>query len=86
MAKGAWHEGSASIIILPGGDDGERLLDIVQEWTSCWMLKPSFWVRSEDVIIHVGEQTRVKATIIARNARREIDLLDYLSEIGRAHV
>ena len=86
MAKGAWHEGSASIIILPGGDDGERLLDIVQEWTSCWMLKPSFWVRSEDVISHAGEQTRVKATIIARNARREIDLLDYLSGVDLKQV
>ena len=81
MTKRAWHEGSASIIILPGGEDGEQLLNIVQEWTQCWMLKPAFWVRSDDVSTNIQEQARVDATIIARNGRKVIDLLDYLSGV-----
>ena len=86
MAKRTWHEGAASIIILPGGEDGEQLLNIVQEWTQCWMLKPAFWVRSDDVTSHEHEQARISATIIARNGRKEIDLLDYLSGVDFAQV
>ena len=86
MAKRTWHEGAASIIILPGGEDGEQLLNVVQEWTQCWMLKPAFWVRSDDVTSHEHEQARVSATIIARNGRKEIDLLEYLSGVDFAQV
>ena len=86
MTKRTWHEGAASIIILPGGEDGEQLLNIVQEWTECWMLKPAFWVRSDDVSTHVHEQARVSATIVARNGRKEIDLLEYLSGVDFAQV
>ena len=86
MAKRTWHEGAASIIILPGGEDGEQLLNVVQEWTQCWMLKPAFWVRSDDVTSHEHEQARISATIIARNGRKEIDLLDYLSGVDFAQV
>ena len=86
MAKRTWHEGAASIIILPGGEDGEQLLNIVQEWTQCWMLKPAFWVRSDDVTSHEHEQARISATIIARNGRKEIDLLEYLSGVDFSQV
>jgi len=86
MSKRTWHDGAASIIILPGGEDGEQLLDIVQEWTRCWMLKPAFWVRSDDVSTQVQEQARIDATIIARNGRKVIDLLDYLSGVDLGQV
>jgi len=81
MSKRAWHEGAASIVVLPGGEDGEQLLNIIEEWTKCWMLKPAFWVRSDDVKTPEKEQPRVDATIIARNGRKVIDLLDYLSGV-----
>jgi hypothetical protein len=86
VSKRTWHEGAASIIILPGGEDGEQLLNIVQEWTQCWMLKPAFWVRSDDVSSREQEQSRVDATIIARNGRKVIDLLDYLSGVDLSQV
>ncbi len=86
MSKRTWHEGAASIIILPGGEDGEQLLNIVQEWTQCWMLKPAFWVRSDDVLTHEHEQAKIDATIIARNGRKVIDLLDYLSGVDLTQV
>lgn len=81
MSTKTWHEGAASIIILPGGEDGAELLNIVEEWTRCWMLKPAFWVRSDDVLTHENEEAKVVSTIVARNARKEVDLLDYLSGV-----
>jgi len=86
MSNKTWHEGAASIIILPGGEDGAELLNIVEEWTRCWMLKPAFWVRSDDVSVGDNEEARVAATIVARNARKEVDLLDYLSGVDFSQV
>lgn len=74
-----WHEGSASIVLLPGGEDGLRILDIVQEWTECWMLKPAFWVYSSEEKISEDAVPRISSYVIGRNGRRNIDLLDYLS-------
>lgn len=74
-----WHEGSASVVLLPGGEDGLRILDIVQEWTECWMLKPAFWVYSSEEKISEDAIPRITTCVIGRNGRREIDLLDYLS-------
>lgn len=81
MSNRTWHEGAASIIILPGGEDGAELLNIIEEWTRCWMLKPAFWVRSDDVSGQENEEAKVLATIVARNARKEVDLLNYLSGV-----
>jgi len=86
MSKKTWHEGAASVIILPGGEDGAALLDVVEEWTRCWMLKPAFWVRSDDVSTQENEEAKVLATIVARNGRKEIDLLDYLSGVDLSQV
>lgn len=74
-----WHEGAASVILIPGGDDGDRILDIVEEWTQCWMLKPAFWVRSNEDKVPNETVPRVVATVIGRNGRKDIQLLDYLS-------
>ena len=74
-----WHEGSASVVLLPGGEDGLRILDIVEEWTQCWMLKPAFWVYSSEEKISTDSVPRITTSVIGRNGRRDIDLLDYLS-------
>ena len=78
-ASSLWHEGSASIVLLPGGEEGERILDIVEEWTKCWMLKPAFWVHSSDEKISNDSVPRITTCVIGRNGRRDIELLDYLS-------
>jgi hypothetical protein len=74
-----WHEGAASIVLLPGGEEGERILNIVEEWTKCWMLKPAFWVHSSDEKISNDSVPRITTCVIGRNGRRDIELLDYLS-------
>jgi len=78
-ASSLWHEGSASIVLLPGGEEGERILDIIEEWTKCWMLKPAFWVHSSDEKISNDSVPRITTCVIGRNGRRDIELLDYLS-------
>ena len=75
----SWHEGSATVILLPGGEDGQQILEIVEEWTQCWMLKPAFWVHSTDAKISDDAVPRISTSVVGRNGRREIDLLDYLS-------
>jgi hypothetical protein len=67
------------VVILPGGDDGLKILNIVEEWTHCWMLKPAFWVYSSESKISEDSVPRITSCVIGRNGRREIDLLDYLS-------
>lgn len=74
-----WHEGAASVFLLPGGEDGLKILDIVEEWTKCWMLKPAFWVHSSEGKISEDAVPRITSCVIGRNGRRDIDLLDYLS-------
>jgi len=74
-----WHEGAASVVLLPGGEDGLKILDIVEEWTQCWMLKPAFWVHSSESKISDDAVPRITCSVIGRNGRRDIDLLDYLS-------
>lgn len=74
-----WHEGAATVILLPGGEDGQKILDIVEEWTKCWMLKPAFWVHGSDEKLSVDAVPRISTSVVGRNGRREIDLLDYLS-------
>ena len=75
----SWHEGAATVILLPGGEDGLQILEIVEEWTRCWMLKPAFWVHSTDEKISNDAVPRISTSVVGRNGRREIDLLDYLS-------
>jgi hypothetical protein len=75
----SWHEGAATVILLPGGEDGLQILEIVEEWTRCWMLKPAFWVHSTDAKISNDAVPRISTSVVGRNGRREIDLLDYLS-------
>lgn len=78
-ASTLWHEGAASIVLLPGGEEGERILNIVEEWTKCWMLKPAFWVHSSDEKISNDSVPRITTCVIGRNGRRDIELLEYLS-------
>ena len=78
-ASSLWHEGAASIVLLPGGEEGEHILNIVEEWTRCWMLKPAFWVHSSDEKISSDSVPRITTCVIGRNGRRDIELLEYLS-------
>jgi hypothetical protein len=79
MATDNWHQSKISIIVLPSGENEELFLDIVEEWTRCWMLKPAFWVQISGITEQPNEEPRVSATLISRNGRRDLPLMDCLS-------
>jgi len=70
---------TASVIILPGGESDSALVDLVEQWTKCWLLKPAFWVSVNDFSKIANQTAKVMATIVGRNGRKEIDFLQYLS-------
>ena len=70
---------TASVIILPGGESDSALVDLVEQWTKCWLLKPAFWVSVNDFNKIANQTAKVMATIVGRNGRKEIDFLQYLS-------
>lgn len=50
MTSKNWHEGSASVVLLPSGETGAELIKLVSEWTKSWMLKPAFWISEADIV------------------------------------
>jgi len=86
-----WDDCIASVVLLPGGDRGERMLSIAEDWVGSWLLAPAIWVRVVDVrneqgnaaTIEDGRPPRVIGTMIGRNGRREVDLF---RELGRVEL
>lgn len=70
---------TASVILLPGGDSDLAILELVEKWTSCWLLKPAFWVSVNDVNKIANQAAKVTATVIGRNGRQDLDFIQYLS-------
>jgi len=70
---------TASVILLPGGETDVAILDLVEKWTKCWLLKPAFWVSVNDVNDIPNQTPKVTATIIGRNGRKNLDFIQYLS-------
>ena len=79
--KNQWHDGSASVILLPGGAIGDDLISTVSEWTSAWMLKPAFWINSESVVARDFGPPNINAKIIGKNGSVEVDLFTQLSRL-----
>jgi len=77
------------VIVLPSGDRGEQLLNVVEEWVRSRLLSPAIWVRGQDVksengasaTTHDGRPPRVRGTIIGRNDRADVDLFRELGQV-----
>jgi len=76
-----WHEGSASVVLLPSGETGAELIKLVSEWTKSWMLKPAFWISEADIVDSSEGPPRIFATIIGRNGLERIDLFSQLTRL-----
>jgi len=86
MPKLTWPSGTVSIIILPAGDDGEKLLEIAKQWTASWLISPAFWIvesqipeMTEDALNQIDTIPKVRAFVLGRDASgnpdsREVDL------------
>ena len=81
MTKNNWHDGSASVILLPGGEVGADLVTLVAHWTKSWMLKPAFWIHEADIVESEDGPPRIFASITGRNGSERVDLFPQLSRL-----
>ncbi len=82
MSNSQWHEGSASVILLPGGATGVELEKLVAEWTKSWMLKPAFWISEGQIQESPVGPPRISARVIGRNDSQVVDLFSQLSRLN----
>ena len=79
MTNLVWPTGTASIVVLPSGTEGERLLSLAKQWSASWLLSPAFWVVESQIPDPSDEVPVVKAYVLGRNSQgnpdlREVDL------------
>ena len=49
MSKKVWNDDAISIIILPSGSQGEKILDLALQWSRSWLLTPALWMMADDI-------------------------------------
>lgn len=49
MAKKVWNDDAISIILLPSGSQGEKILDLALQWSRSWLLSPALWMMADDI-------------------------------------
>lgn len=81
MTSKNWHEGSASVVLLPSGEIGAELIKLVSEWTKSWMLKPAFWISDSDIVNSNDAPPRIYATVTGRNGSQRVDLFSQLTRL-----
>ncbi|KQO99628.1 hypothetical protein [Leifsonia sp. Leaf264] len=67
MAETLWDGGSLSIVLLPSGEQGERLLELASAWTELKYLGPALWVRPEDVHREPMGPPHITASVFGRS-------------------
>ena len=81
MSSSQWHDGSASVILLPGGSTGAELEVLVADWTKSWMLKPAFWISEGQIQESAAGPPRIMALVMGRNGSQIVDLFSQLSRL-----
>ena len=79
------------IVVLPSGQEGERILDVVRIWTGNWLLSPALWVRAEDVPVESETPPEIPARMVGRSpsggfAEAEVELFWTLGERHHSRV
>jgi len=49
MSKKVWKHDAISVILLPSGSQGEKILDLALEWSRSWLLTPALWMMADEV-------------------------------------
>lgn len=84
MADRFWPDAKASIVLLPSGDQGEKLLDLAADWTKMGLLGPALWVLPERVGNGTVGPPRIVAVVLGIDVdlevrRIEVDLFEALA-------
>ena len=45
--RNLWRDSGLTIVVLPSGEQGDRLYEVAKLWTELKMLAPAMWVRAE---------------------------------------
>ena len=85
-----WPDGTVSVILLPSGEPGDRVLTLAREWTERGLLAPALWVRPAGVDASVSP-ARVSAFVLGLDLDRVLselptDLFEALARQALTHV
>jgi hypothetical protein len=67
MKNVVWASNTVSVIVLPSGPEGERLLDVAKQWTASFVLGPALWVLDHHIPEDNGEAPNVQALVLGRD-------------------
>lgn len=67
MSSTFWPKGAVSIVLLPSGEQGDKVFAAAREWTRVGLLSPALWVRPETVLVKDGAPPRIPALLIAHS-------------------
>ena len=73
---GIWTDGSASIVLLPSGDNGDRLLALAKEWTQTGLLRPAMWLDLDQVNLGENAPPEVPVKVLGLSPDRELHEID----------
>lgn len=73
---GIWTDGSASIVLLPSGENGERLLELAKEWTRTGLLRPAMWLDLDRVNLGENAPPDVPVKVLGLSPDRELHEID----------
>lgn len=71
-ASNLWDESGLTLVVLPSGIQGEKLLKVAKEWTSLRLLAPSIWIDPEKLNSAPGAPPAVEALAIASTRAGEV--------------
>jgi len=86
MSKKVWPGDAISIVLLPSGTQGEKILDLALHWSRSWLLTPALWMLADNVPnfeqrIDIASQVppQLKAYLLGRDSdqnpvKEEVDV------------
>jgi hypothetical protein len=88
-----WPARTVPILLLPAGEQGQRVLELARSWVRLGLLGPALWVSPEDVTIDKGAPPLVIARVLRLGDDRDLielrrDLFEILArdELSRVRV
>lgn len=82
MQSAFWPASTVPIVLLPGGEQGQRLLELARTWVGLGLLGPALWVSPEDVTVASDAPPLILARVLRLGADREVvDLRRDLFEV-----
>jgi hypothetical protein len=82
--RNLWHDSGLSVIVLPNGEEGDRLYQVAKLWTELRMISPAIWIRPE--LLKDGNESppEQKGLVLGPNSlgiavEIEVDLFEQLA-------